>query len=223
RADFRRGKRLGRHDHIVRWYKPTSIRSLNWHALKKLPEYITVRETLSPVAQPGFRTKTIVIVTTLLDNQQATPNDLATLYRARWNNELDLRSIKRTLQMHELRCKTPELVRKEIWTHILAYNLIRTIMAQAAALHGLAPRSISFKGTIQTVEAFQPIIERAYHPAHRLELCRHLLNAIATHQVADRPNRFEPRVKKHRRNHFGWLMKPRAQMKLLMAKGVAKI
>jgi hypothetical protein len=220
RADFRRGKRLDRHDHIVRWYKPTSIRSLNWQAYKVLPEFITIRETLIPVAQPGFRTKTIVIVTTLLDQLQTTPQDLADLYRARWNNELDLRSIKCTLQMKELRCKTPELVRKEIWTHILAYNLIRTIMAQAAALHSLAPRSISFKGTIQTVEAFQPIIERAHHPAHRIELCRHLLNAIATHQVADRPNRFEPRAKKHRRNHFAWLMKPRAEMKLLMAKGV---
>jgi hypothetical protein len=220
RADFRRGKRLDHHDHIVRWYKPTSIRSLNWHAYKELPEFITVRETLIPVAQPGFRTKTIVIVTTLLDHRQTTPEELASLYRARWNNELDLRSIKRTLQMHELRCKTPELVRKEIWTHILAYNLMRTIMAQAAAIHGLAPRSISFKGTIQTVEAFQPIIERAHHAARRVELCRHLLDAIATHQVADRPNRFEPRVKKHRRNHFGWLMKPRAEVKLLMAKGV---
>ena len=125
--------------------------------------------------------------------------------------------------MHELRCKTPELVRKEIWTHILAYNLIRTIMAQAAATHGLVPRSISFKGTIQTLEAFQPIIEHVHHPARRLQLYRHLLDAIATHQVADRPNRFEPRVKKHRRNHFGWLMKPRAEMKLLMAKGIVKI
>jgi len=223
RADFRRGKRLDRHDHIVRWYKPTTIRSLNWQAYKVLPEFITVRETLIPVAQPGFRTKTIVIVTTLLDQLQTTPRDLADLYRSRWNNELDLRSIKCTLQMNELRCKTPDLVRKEIWTHILAYNLIRTIMAQAATLHNLAPRSISFKGTIQTVEAFQPIIERAHNPAHRIELCRHLLDTIATHQVADRPNRFEPRVKKHRRNHFGWLMKPRAEMKLLMAKGVVKI
>lgn len=223
RADFRRGKRLGRHDHIVRWYKPTSIRSLNWHALKKLPEYITVRETLIPVAQPGFRTKTIVIVTTLLDDQQTTPNDLATLYRARWNNELDLRSIKRTLQMHELRCKTPELVRKEIWTHILAYNLIRTIMAQAAATHDLVPRFISFKGTVQTLEAFQPVIEGAHHSTRRLELYEHLLDAVAAHQVADRPNRFEPRLQKRRGSNYDWLMIPRGEMKLLMAKGVTKI
>src|SRR5205085_9683125 len=122
-------------------------------------EYITNRETFIRVAQPGFRTKSIVVVTTLLDPQQTTPQELAALYRARWNNELDLRSIKCTLQMHHLRCKTPELVRKEIWTHVLAYNLIRTIMARAASTHDLMPRSISFKGTVQTLEAFQPVIE----------------------------------------------------------------
>ena len=99
-----------------------------------------------PVTQPGFRTKSIVVVTTLLDAQQTTKEDLATLYRARWNNELDLRSIKSTMQMRVLGSKTPGLVRKEIWAHALAYNLIRTVMAQAAATHGLEPRSISFKG-----------------------------------------------------------------------------
>jgi len=225
KADFRRGKRLDHHDHIVRWFKPSSIRSLDWTTYKALPDYITIRETLVRVAQPGFRTKSIVVVTTLLDHQQTTREDLGTLYRARWNNELDLRSIKSTMQMHHLRCKTPELVRKEIWTHILAYNLIRTIIAQAAATHGLVPRSISFKGACQMLEAFQPLIElqSACDPAHRLKLYRNLLDAIATHRVADRPNRFEPRVKKRRLNHYGWLMKPRDEVKRLMAKGVTKI
>ena len=224
-ADFRRGKRLGNHDHIVRWFKPSRIKSLDWQTYKTLPEYITVRETLIRVAQPGFRTKTIVVVTTLLDPQQTTKEDLATLYRARWNNELDLRSIKSTMQMHHLRCKTPELVHKEIWMHILAYNLIRTIIAQAAATHDLLPRSISFKGAIQTLEAFQPVIElQATHgAAHRLRLYQDLLNAIATHRVADRPDRFEPRVKKRRPNHYGWLTRPRAEFKRDMAKGVIKI
>ena len=224
-ADFRRGKRLGKQDHIVRWFKPSSIRSLDWQTYKTLPEYITIRETLIRVAQPGFRTKTIVVVTTLLDPQQTTKEDLATLYRARWNNELDLRSIKYTMQMRHLRCKTPELVRKEIWTHILAYNLIRTIIAQAAATHDLLPRSISFKGAIQTLEAFQPVIElqAAHDAAHRLRLYHDLLDAIATHRVADRPDRFEPRVKKRRPNHYGWLTRPRAEFKRDMAKGVIKI
>ena len=153
-ADFRRGKRLGIHDHIVRWLKPSSIRSLDWQAYKAMPESITIRETMIRVSQPGFRTKSIVVVTTLLDPQQTTKEDLATLYRARWNNELDVRSIKSTMQMSELRCKTPESARKEIWTHVLAYNLIRAIMAQAAARHCVLPRSISFKGSMQTWKPF---------------------------------------------------------------------
>jgi len=95
-------------------------------------------------------------VTTLLDPEQATVEKLAALYRARWNNELDLRSIKVALQMDMLRCKTPELVRKEIWTHVLTYNLIRTVMAQAAIREEAPPRSISFKATLQVLEAFHP-------------------------------------------------------------------
>jgi hypothetical protein len=225
KADFRRGKRLGHQDHVVRWPKPTSIRSLDWQTYKSLPDYIMVRETRIQVTQPGFRTKAIVVVTTLLDPQQTTREELATLYRARWNNELDLRSLKSTMQMRELRCKTPELVRKEIWTHVLAYNLIRTIMAQAALRHNIEPRTISFKGAIQTLEAFQPVIELqdTHGPAHRLQLYRNLLDAIVTHRVADRPDRFEPRVKKHRRNHYGWLTRPRAEIKRDMAKGVTEI
>jgi len=222
KPDFRRGKRLGNDDHIVRWFKPTSIRSLDWQTYKLLPEYITVREARIRVEQPGFRTKVVVVVTTLLDPRQTTQEDLATLYRERWNNELDLRSIKSTMQMGDLRCKTPELVRKEVWTHVLAYNLIRTIIAQAASRHDIQPRSISFKGTIQTLEAFQPLIafrgERS--AVHRMALYQQLLDAVATHQVADRPDRFEPRVKKHRRNHYGWLTKPRAEVKRMMAKGL---
>jgi hypothetical protein len=166
-----------------------------------------------------------VVVTTLLDPQETTKEDLAILYRARWNNELDLRAIKSTMQMHHLRCKTPELVDKEIWTHVLAYNLIRTIIAQSAVKHDLLPRSISFKGAIQTLEAFQPLIElrAARDTALRLWLYQKLLEAIATHRVADRPNRYEPRLKKRRRNHFDWLTKPRAEIKRLMAKGVINI
>jgi hypothetical protein len=224
RADFRRGRRLGTDDHLVRWAKPTSIRSLDREAYHALPEFITVRETRIRVLQPGFRTREIVVVTTLLDPQQTTKEDLATLYRARWNNELDLRSLKSTMQMRELRCKTPELVRKEVWTHILAYNLIRTVMAQAAAKHGVIPRSISFKGAMQTLEAFQPLLEfgAAQDAASRLRLYHDLLDAIATHRVGDRPDRYEPRVKKRRRNHYGWLTEPRAEMKRKMAKGVTK-
>jgi Transposase DDE domain len=223
-ADFRRGRRLGREDHVVRWNKPTSIRSLDWKTYRTLPESITVRETRVRVAQPGFRTKSVVVVTTLLDPRHTTKEDLATLYRARWNAELDLRSIKSGMQMSELRGKTPVLVRKEVWAHILAYNLIRTVMAQVAARQEVVPRSISFTGALQTVAAFEPLLTlgTAGGTANRLRLYHNLLDAIAAHRVADRPDRYEPRVKKRRRNHYGWLTRPRDETKLQMAKRATK-
>ena len=142
----------------MRWERPTSIRSVGRPTHNALPDSITVREARFRVEQPGFRTRSVVVVTTLLDPEQASKEELASLYRARWNNELDLRSIKVTLQMDMLRCKVPDLVRKEIWTHVLAYNLIRTVMAQAAAGAGVPPRSIRFKATLQILEAFRPLI-----------------------------------------------------------------
>ena len=220
-ADFRHGTRLGKDDHLVRWTKPTSIRSVDRATYKSLPESLTIRETRFRVEQPGFRTKDIVVVTTLLDPKLTTKEDLALLYRERWNNELDLRSIKITLQMDILRCKTPELVRKEIWTHVLAYNLIRTIMAQAAVQYEIPPRSISFKATLQTLEAFQPMIacQEYRGTTYREELYPHLLEAIVKHRVADRPDRFEPRKKKRRPKSYARLMKPRQVLKRKMAKG----
>jgi hypothetical protein len=126
------------------------------------------------------------------------------------------------MHMRELRGKTPGLVRKEVWAHVLAYNLIRTVMAQAAAEHDVVPRSISFTGALQTLEAFRPLIElrAAGGTADRLRLYRDLLVAVATHRVADRPDRYEPRVKKRRRNHYAWLTRPRAEMKRKLAKRV---
>ena len=185
---------------------------------------MTVREARVRVVQPGFRTRSLVVVTTLLDPRQTTREDLAELYRARWNAELDLRSIKSAMQMRDLRGKTPEMVRKEVWAHVMAYNLIRTVMAQAAARHDVAPRSISFKGAMQTLCAFQPLLdlEAARDTTRRLRLCHDLLDAIAAHRVGNRPDRYEPRVKKRRRNHYGWLTRPRAEMKRRMAERITQ-
>jgi hypothetical protein len=220
RADFRRGRRLGRGDHVVCWAKPTSIRSLDRKTYRTLPDSITVREARVRVAQPGFRTRSVVVVTTLLDPRQATTEDLAELYRARWHAELDLRSIKSGMQMRELRGKTPDMVRKEVWAHVLGYNLIRTVMAQAAARHDAVPRAISFTGALQTLAAFRPLLElrAAGRVVDRWRLYHELLDAVAAHRVADRPDRYEPRVKKRRRNHYGWLTRPRIEMKRRMAK-----
>ena len=223
KADFRKGKRLGKDDHIVRWPKP-HIRDVGRKAQRAMPRYVTVREVRIQVEQAGFRSKEITIVTTLLDPTEFSKQDLAELFRARWNQELDLRSLKTVMQMDMLRCKTPELVRKEIWTHLLAYNLIRTVMAQAADKHGRAPRTLSFKATLQTLEAFQPLIAYTSHRGskHREQLYQELLRAIAAHQVGNRPDRFEPRKKKRRRMPYDLLMKPRAEAKLDILKGLTK-
>jgi hypothetical protein len=225
KADFRRGKRLGKDDHIVTWHKPTKPRSIDTQSYNTLPDSLTVRECRVQIAQLGFRVRVVVIATTLLDHVIYPPSELAKLYRARWNAELDLKSLKQTMQMDVLRCKTPELVRKELWTHILAYNLIRTILAQAAQKHDLEPRSLSFKGAIQTLEAFQPAIalQGEQDTAHRLSLYRELLDAIATHRVADRPNRYEPRLRKRHAKNFAYLRKPRDQIKRDMAQGLTVI
>jgi hypothetical protein len=208
----------------VQWKKPTSIRSVDRRAYNSLPDSITVREARFRVKRSGFRTRSVVVVTTLLDPGEASREELASLYRARWNNELDLRSIKVTLQMGMLRGQTPDLVRKEIWTHALAYNLIRTVMAQAAARDGVPPRSISFKAAVQVLEAFRPLIAcRAQRdPGRRAALYDQLLRAIAVHRVADRPDRFEPRMAKRGPRRFDCLSRPRAEVKRRMLNRAGK-
>ena len=220
-ADFRRGKRLGKGDHIVCWPKPMKPRALDKETFNTLPASLAVREVRIRIEKPGFRTKTVIVVTTILDPNEVSKEDLAELYRQRWNNELDLRSIKTTMQMEELRCKTPELVRKEIWTHILAYNLIRTIMAQAATQHDVLPRTISFKATIQTLEAFRPLLAFQNYNCKPIlsKLFHHVIKIIVVNRVANRPDRFEPRRKKRRPKPYDRLMKPRNEAKREMLKG----
>ena len=115
-ADFRRGKRLGKNDHLVQWSKP-SMRNMTREERKAIPDFLTVREARFYVTQPGFRSREVIIVTTFLDPKEVSIEDLADLYRQRWHNESDYCSLKVSLQMDVLRCKTPEIVRKEIWTH----------------------------------------------------------------------------------------------------------
>ena len=137
---------------------------------------------------------------------------------------MDLRSIKVTLQMGMLRGQTPEMVRKEIWTHALAYDLIRTVMAQAAAGEGVPPREISFKATLQVLEAFRPLIAYQAHrgAGHRAALYELLLRAIAVHRVGDRPDRFEPRMAKRGPRRFDCLTRPRAEIKRRMLNRVSE-
>ena len=143
------------------------------------------------------------------DAAEYTKDDLAGLFLQRWNIELDLRSIKDVLRMDVLRCKTPEMVEKEIWVHLLAYNLIRGVMARAAEAHDERPRHLSFKGALQTMTAFQDALRRAT-PGQRDVLVETMLGAIASHHVGDRFGRVEPRANKRRPKPQRYLTEPRA-------------
>jgi hypothetical protein len=210
-CDMRRGRKLGPNDHIVVWTKPQRPAWMDAATYAAMPDQLELREVRVRITEPGFRTKVIVVVTTLLDACTYRAQDLADLYRMRWHAELDLRSLKAVLGMDVLRCKTPEMVRKELWAHLLVYNLIRTVMAQAADHNGCTPRDLSFKGALQTMTAFAERLLAADTATRRGQLYEWLLLAIGAHQVGDRPNRSEPRAKKRRPKPYPLLNRPRAQ------------
>ena len=211
RTDFREGTWLGKDDHLVSWSKPVRPKWMSVAQYRELPDELTLREVRVRVVQKGFRTRSLLVVTTLTDAEQYPPEEIALLYRRRWQAELHLRSLKIVLQMDQLRCKKPERVRNEFWTHLLGYNLIRGVMAQAALESGRSPWEISFKGTLQTLSQFLPILLSKISSE---AWCEALLAAIATHIVGHRPDRMEPRKVKRRRKHYQYLCKPRHTYKL---------
>jgi hypothetical protein len=208
-CDLRRGRRLGPNDHVVVWIKPAQRPDwMDEATYASMPDALELREVRVRIEVPGFRTEEVVVVTTLLDAAQYRAQDLAELYRMRWHAELDLRSLKIVLGMDVLRCKSPAMVRKEVWAQLLAYNLIRTVMAQAAEENGCAPRDLSFKGALQTMIAFAERLLDA-NAAEAVELHCWLLMAIGAHQVGDRPDRTEPRVRKRRPKSYPLMTTPR--------------
>jgi putative transposase len=213
--DFRTGRRLGRDDHVVRWKKPERPAWMSAQEYAALDDELKVREVRVRVLQTGFRTRELIVVTSLLDHQTFSAEDIATIFRRRWRAELDLRSIKVVLQMDHLRCKTPHRVRNEFWMHLLAYNLIRRTMAIAAMEHGVEPCEISFKGTLQTLGHFLPLIITSNSPN---ETSAAMLRCIAAHVVGNRPDRFEPRVRKRRPKEYDLMNKPRHEYKRQLAK-----
>ena len=210
RTDFREGVRLGKDDHLVSWSKPERPKWMSKAQYAALPAELTLREVRVRVVQSGFRTRSLVVVTTLTDAEKYPPEEIAVLYRRRWQAELHLRSLKIVLQMDQLRCKAPQRVRNEFWTHLLGYNLIRGVMASAALESGRSPWEISFKGTLQTLSHFLPVLSSRIASE---VWCKTLLAAIATHIVGHRPDRFEPRKVKRRRKHYQYLCKPRRDYK----------
>jgi putative transposase len=213
-TDFRTGQRLGRNDHLVCWKKPQRPKWMSQEQYAALPDSLTLREVRVHVQQKGFRTRELVVVTTLLEAEKYLAEEIAKLYRRRWQAELNLRSLKTVLQMDHLRCKTPHRVRNEFYMHLVAYNLIRQAMAVAAARAGVEPWTVSFKGTLQTLGNLLPLL------ATKLPTdawCDALLDAIAAHVVGNRPDRIEPRVKKRRPNPYRKMMKPRQDYKRRVA------
>lgn len=216
--DFRTGQRLGKDDHRITLDR--SDRLPDWmdqatHA--QMPEQLTVREVRVRVTQRGFRVREMVLVTTLLDAELYSRQEIAEAFRLRWHAELDLRAIKQTMHMSVLRCKTPEMVRKEIWMHLLAYNLIRAVMAEAARAAGIEPREVSFAGAVQTINALAPLLQLA-DERELPRLWEVLLRVLTRHPVGDRPNRYEPRAVKRRAKPIALLTVPRQQARRRLAR-----
>jgi hypothetical protein len=196
-TDFRRGTSLGRRDHLVRWPKPKARPP--WMTQQQYDEFaeeLTVRE----VKVDGQ-----ILVTSLLDLRKVRKSELDQLYARRWNVELDLRNIKTTLGVEVLRCHTPQMVEKELWVHLLAYNLIRLLMAQAALEADVHPRQPSFKHTVQLwTEWTVRRVDLTADPAT-------LFRLIAQPTVGNRPRRIEPRARKRRPKSYPWLKVPRTE------------
>jgi len=210
--DFRRGERLGRDDHLVTWLRPQRPSWMSEELYEQIPETMTLREVRFQVTVPGRRTETLIVVTSLIDPETYSPEDIAELYGYRWSAELDIRDIKQTLGLDHVRCKTPDMVRRELWVTLLAYNLIRKLIATAAAVHDKQPRHLGFTLACQTVlSSWMLLATGTCRDASQLW---HLaLKRIASNEVANRPGRIEPRMIKRRRDHYPLMHDPRQKLR----------
>ena len=212
RSDFRLGQRLGRDDHLITWTRPKrpSWMPEEWYA--QIPETMTLRELRFQVMVPGRRTETLTVVTSLIDAEAYPKEDVAELYGYRWNAELDIRDIKRTLGLDHVRCKTPDMVRRELWVTLLAYNLVRKLIATAAALHRKQPRQLGFTLACQTILSSWMLLATGSCRDPR-GLWHLALQRIAANEVANRPGRIEPRVIKRRRDLYPIMHEPRKELR----------
>jgi putative transposase len=219
-ADFRRGQRLGAGDHVVVWSRPDKPEWMDQATYEQMPKSIELREVEVAVAQPGFRTEVLVVVTTLTDARRYTRGDLAELYHRRWLAELDIRAIKITLGMDLLRAKSPEMVRREIWACLLAYHLIRqTLLASARHADG-SPRKLSFTAAMQKIAAGWIIVVLLEDDMLATLIESHW-DDLAKHKIGHRPNRIEPRAVKRRPKPHDLLTQPRDQARTKLLAGHA--
>lgn len=198
-TDFTRGQRLGKNDHVVQWPRPPKPKTMSAEQYADYPEFIIMREV-----EANGR----VLVTTLLDAKTITPAALASLYKMRWNIEVDFRTIKATLAMDVLRCKSQPMIEKEIAVYFLAYNLVRWAMVKAALLADVLPRVLSFSGTKRLLSAFADQLRRTSGD-QTLNLIATVLRHIGGLRLPQRCDRIEPRAKKRRPKKLPLLTVPR--------------
>ncbi len=221
-TDFRRGRRLGKYDRRITWVRPSRPPWMSEDVYATIPPVLEMREIRYRVVESGRRTRTLTVATTLVDAEAYPKEAIAELYGFRWNVELDIRSIKQSLNLGHVRCKSPEMVRREFWTTLLAYNLIRTTAAVAARLHDKQPRQISFVGACQYVLSTWMLFSCGVIAEDQaVARCRTLLQRIAACKVADRPGRLEPRVLKRRRHRYKLMQESRAAFKRRLRKAQA--
>ena len=197
---------------IIVWQRPNKPRGMTGAQYRSYPKQLVMRQVTVDACDKNNRVNQFKVITTI-PAQSIAGQQIGDLFERRWDGEVDIRSIKSTMQMDVLRCKTPDMVHKEIWTHLLAYNLLRTVMAVAAHENDTEPRQVSFKGAKQAVTAFAPKIEAA-RPEDRAPLIDAMLTTIAYHRVGDRPGRWEPRARKRRPKPGARLTQPRPIAKL---------
>jgi len=207
------GKRLGKGDYLVEWKRPRLQDCPAWLTeaeYESLPKTMQIREVHFQVAIPGFRVDEVIVVTTLLDNSKYSARDIAELYRSRWHVELDLRYIKTVMKMDILGGKTPEMMEREIWGHLLVYNLVRRVMMQAAVQKGCTPLQLSFSAALAQVREGYTV--RSLAQGERgAALAAALVKAVGQNKLVNRLNRSEPRAVKRRRKDSNLLRQPRAQ------------
>jgi len=212
KVDFRKARRLGKHDGLFTWkrgYQQSEI--LTPQEWSRLPATIQVRILRFSVGVPGFRSQQITLVTTLLDPQLFPAHELAKAYARRWRLEMGLRDIKTTLGMEALRCQSPAMARKEMLAFLIAHNLTRCVIAQAASLYDTDGERISFKGTLDALRQYSAALSAARNQKMRQQLWQDLLLNLVRDQVPLRPERSEPRAVKRRPKPYPLLNKPRRQ------------
>lgn len=214
RIDWHRGQCLGKNDRLVEWkkgpQKPAYLTPEQWAAL---PEQLTVRVLKVQVSRPGCRTQQLTLVTTLLDPVPYPVQEIAEAYLRRWRLELCLDDLKTTLGMETLRCLSPEMVQKELLAFLIAHNLLRWVMTQAAAQHQVDLYRISFTGAMDGLRHFASAMAQAKTGQKRRKLWEYLLRSLADDLVPERPGRREPRAVKRRPKAYPRLNQPRHQFR----------